>query len=356
MKNEKKLTLKDVAEQLNVSTATISNAFNRPDPLSAKLKASILSRCKEMGYYGPNAAARSLRTGRTGIVGIVLSDELSYSLSDPVANQFITGMAEVLEKNNYNMLLLSASELSSDSQRRMQSSMVDGFIVYGYKSQQYRDAPWLDKSKNVVVVDSHIPGASSVNVTNEQGAFDIAVHALQHRPQSVAIMGLELLETDRVCRIFDDELLDADTSISIQRLHGYRRALEQNGMQISSEQIWNIPHNTHKLAYQAAREALMMANRPQLLLCMSDRIALAAVQAALHMGMRVPEELHVVGFDGIPESDTFHPSITTVHQQTVEKGRIAAEMFLGLRPSCNVELQTKLKVGLSCPAVNSSTA
>ena len=60
MKNEKKLTLKDVAEQLNVSTATISNAFNRPDQLSVKLKESILSRCKEMGYYGPNAAARSL--------------------------------------------------------------------------------------------------------------------------------------------------------------------------------------------------------------------------------------------------------------------------------------------------------
>lgn len=351
MKNTKKLTLKDVAEQLNVSTATISNAFNRPDQLSAKLKENILRRCKEMGYHGPNAAARSLRTGRTGIVGIVLSDELSYSLSDPVANQFITGMAEVLEVNNYNMLLLSAAESAPDTQNRMQSSMVDGFIVYGYKSQQYRDAPWLDKSKNVVVVDSHIPGASSVNVTNEQGAYDIAVHALSHRPEHVAIMGLSLLKTDRVCRIFDDELLDAAASISIQRLAGYRRALEEFNLQVPSEQIWNIPHNTHKLAYQAAREALMMANRPQLILCMSDRIALAVVQAALHMGIRVPEELHVVGFDGIPESETFHPSITTVHQQTVEKGRVAAEIFLGLRESKSIELETKLKFGESCPAI-----
>lgn len=349
MKNVKKLTLKDVAQQLDVSTATISNAFNRPDQLSAALRESILKRCEEIGYYGPNAAARSLRTGRTGIVGIVLSDVLSYSLSDPVANQFITGMAEVLEANDYNMLLLSASESGPDVQNRMQSSMVDGFIVYGHKPQLYRNAPWLDSRKNVVIVDSAIPDTPSVNVTNEKGAYDITVHALKHGPKNVAIMGLALLDTERVCRIRDDELFDEAASISIQRLAGYRKALAEHNLEVPSERIWHIPHNEHKLAYQAAREALTMANRPQLLLCMSDRIALAAVQAALHMGIRVPEELQVVGFDGIPESETFHPSITTVHQQTVLKGQIAAEIFLGLRESKSVELDTELVLRESCP-------
>lgn len=347
----KKLTLKDVALQLDVSTATISNAFNRPDQLSAALRENILKQCEEMGYYGPNAAARSLRTGRTGIVGIVLSDELSYSLSDPVANQFITGMAEVFEANDYNMLLLSATEAGQDVQTRMQSSMVDGFIVYGHKPQQYQNAPWLDARKNVVTVDSAIPGTPSVNVTNEKGAYDIAKHALVHQPQHIAILGLALLDTDRVCRIRDDELFDAAASISIQRLAGYRQALREADIELQSELIWNIPHNDHKLAYQAAREALTMANRPQLLLCMSDRIALAALQTALHMGIRVPEELQVVGFDGIPESETFHPSITTVYQQTVSKGQIAAEIFLGLRESKDVELETELIVRESCPAL-----
>lgn len=345
----KKLTLKDVADQLKVSTATISNAFNRPDQLSAQLRENILKQCEEMGYYGPNAAARSLRTGRTGIVGVVLSDELSYSLSDPVANQFITGMARVFEENDYNMLLLSALESGQDVQTRMQSSMVDGFIVYGHKPQQYLNTPWLDPRKNVIAVDSCITGMPSVNVTNEHGAYDIAKHALQHGPKHIAIMGLSLLATDRVCRIRDDELFDVAASISIQRLAGYRRAFKEHDIDITSEQIWNIPHNEHKLAYQAAREALMMANRPQLLLCMSDRIALAAVQAALHMGIKVPEELHVVGFDGIPESATFHPSITTVYQQTVAKGRMAAEMFLGLREARDIELKTELVIRESCP-------
>lgn len=351
-KHTKKLTLKDVAERLKVSTATISNAFNRPDQLSTKLRESILDACEQMGYFGPNAAARSLRTGRTGIVGIVLSDDLSYSLTDPVANQFLKGMADVFQDNDYNMLLLSASEPEEqDAQSRMQSSMVDGFVVYGHKPQKCNNAPWLMPNKNIITVDSFIPGTTSVNIENHKGAYQIACHALAHKPKSIAILGLCLLDTNRVCRIRDDELFDGSASISIQRLHGYFEALEEHNRTVPSERIWNIPENTHKMAYQAAREALTMVDRPDLLLCMSDRIAIAAVQAALHMGLRVPEDLLVVGFDGIAESENLHPSITTIHQQTIEKGRVAAEIFLGLREAKDVVLETELMVRESCPAL-----
>ncbi|TYL49207.1 LacI family DNA-binding transcriptional regulator [Marinomonas sp. IMCC 4694] len=350
-KNIKKLTLKDVANRLDVSTATISNAFNRPDQLSANLRDNILTECEKMGYFGPNAAARSLRTGRTGIVGIVLSDDLSYSLTDPVANQFLTGMAEVFEAHEYNMLLLSSDEVEQDAQSRMQSSMVDGFIVYGHKPQQCINAPWLMPNKNIITVDSFIPGTTSVNIENHSGAYKIAHHALQHNPESVAILGLSLLATDRVCRVREGELFDRAASISIQRLYGYFEALAERNLTVTSENIWNIPENNHVLAYQAAREALSMANRPQLLLCMSDCIAIASVQAALHMGLQVPEDLHVVGFDGIAQSANIHPSITTIHQHTTEKGRVAAEVFLGLREAKNVILETELIVRESCPDV-----
>ena len=352
-KNIKKLTLKDVAERLQVSTATISNAFNRPDQLSASLRDNILQECEKMGYFGPNAAARSLRTGRTGIVGIVLSDDLSYSLTDPVANQFLQGLAEVFEAHEYNMLLLSSNEEQQDAQSRMQSSMVDGFIVYGHKPQQCQNAPWLMPHKNIITVDSFIPGTTSVNIENHQGAYAIARHALAHQPKAVAIMGLSLLNTDRVCRVRDDELYDRAASISIQRLQGYEQALQEHGLAASPEYIWNIPVNSHKLAYQAAREALSMAQRPELLLCMSDCIAIASVQAALHMGLRVPEDIQVVGFDGIAESANIHPSITTIHQQTVTKGRVAAEVFLGLREAKDVILDTELVIRESCPSAAS---
>jgi DNA-binding LacI/PurR family transcriptional regulator len=291
-----------------------------------------------------------LRTGRTGIVGVVLSDDLSYSLTDPVANQFLKGMAEVFEANEYNMLLLSSDQVEQDAQSRMQSSMVDGFIVYGHKPQQCINAPWLMPNKNIITVDSFLPGTTSVNIENHSGAYTIACHALTHKPKNIVILGLCLLDTDRVCRVREDELYDRAASISIQRLYGYFDALKEHEASVSSEHIWNIPENNHKLAYQAAREALTMAQRPQLLLCMSDCIAIAAVQAALHMGLRVPEDLHVVGFDGIAESANIHPSITTIHQQTVEKGRVAAEVFLGLREAKDVVLETELIIRESCPS------
>ncbi len=345
-----KLTLKKVAERLKVSTATISNAFNRPDQLSSDLRERILSECEAIGYFGPNAAARSLRTGRTGIVGIVLYDRLSYSVSDPVASQFLKGMAEVLDAQEYNMLLLSSNPTGQDAQIRMQAFMVDGFIVYGYNPKQQANAPWLSPNKNVVAVDSKsISDCPSVNVDNYEGAKKIALHALQYRPQRVAILGLSLLDTNHVCRIQADELYDEAASISVQRLHGYFDALLEHDYKIGPEDIWNIPVNTHRAAYQAAREALMMINRPQLLLCMSDRIAIAAVQVALQLGLRVPEDLKVVGFDGIPEAANIHPSITTIHQQNEEKGKIAAELFLGLRQDKDVVLTTELMVRESCP-------
>ena len=349
-KNIKRLTLKDISDRLGVSTATISNAFNRPDQLSAELRENILKECEKMGYFGPNAAARSLRTGRTGIVGVVLSDVLSYSLTDPVANQFLTGIGEVLEKNGYNMLLLSTQDSEKGTNSRMQSSMVDGFIVYGDRPRHCKNAPWLQPNQNVITVDSLIPGTTHVNVQNFDGAYKIASHALKFAPKNIAILGLNLIDTDRVCRVNLDEMFDAEGSISVQRLQGYISAFEDAETPMPYDHLWNVPTNDHRLAYQAAKEALSLRERPNLILCMSDRIALAAVQAALHMGFRVPEDLHIVGFDGIAESENFHPSITTMHQQSVEKGRIAAELFLGLREAKDVMMSTELVVRETCPS------
>ena len=94
-----KLTLKSVAKTLGVSTATISNAFNRPDQLSVALRQKILQACHELGYFGPNKAAQSLRKGSSGIVAVILSDSLEYMVSDPVASQFLQGVSRELERH-----------------------------------------------------------------------------------------------------------------------------------------------------------------------------------------------------------------------------------------------------------------
>jgi len=341
------LTLKDVASRLAVSTATISNAFSRPDQLSVKLRERILSACEDMGYYGPNAMARSLRMGRTGIVGIVLSDRLSYSVTDPVASQFLEGISEVLDKQHHSMLLLSHGQLLADSSAPPINFFGDGLIIYGlqFQSQRVLRLP----TKNVVTVDCKFDGITSVLVNNLSSAKAAARHAFLQRPKRTAILGLRMLNTHRVVRLRDNETFDEVTPVSKERLHGYQQAAAEMQINLVSKNIWHVPENTHHHAYQAAREALSLSPRPDLLLCMSDRIAIAAVQAAQRMGLSIPEDVRIVGFDGIPAATTMHPSLTTVHQQSAEKGRKAAEIYLGMCPHQDVMLTSELVVGESCP-------
>ena len=101
-----RVTAKTVAEAVGVSVATVSNAYNRPGQLSAELRARILATAEEMGYAGPDAAARALRSGRTDAIGVLLTDRLSYAFSDPYAIGFLTGLAEVVEQRGTSIVLI----------------------------------------------------------------------------------------------------------------------------------------------------------------------------------------------------------------------------------------------------------
>ncbi|WP_151703765.1 LacI family DNA-binding transcriptional regulator [Nitrincola alkalilacustris] len=351
VEESRRLTIKDIAQKLNVSTATISNAFNRPDQLSEQLRKRILEDCRQLGYDGPNAAARSLRTGRSGIIGVMLTDSLAYSMSDPVASQFLAGVGEVLDKQHCNMLLLQVKDEDSSYKSRQMESMVDGFIIYGIMRSGRQFERLMQQQKRTVTVDFDMDQFTSVNIENYSGARASAEHALKHGHRQVAILGLRLISDYQVALVSHRQLLNSRHSITVRRLDGYLDALSQAGLDPEQVPIWNIPENSHRIAYQVASEILMGPNRPTLLLCMSDRVALAALQVALQLKIKVPEELHIVGFDGIPEGSNLHPSLTTVHQQSELKGQLAAKIFLGQEADRDVVLPTRLVVRESCPAV-----
>lgn len=323
----KKLTLKDLAKTLGVSTATISNAFNRPDQLSAKLRDKILFESERLGYTGPNITARALRTGETGIVGVVLSDPLRYNFNDAVANGFLSGLAEVFDEHHISMLLLSSKE--TPYHQPSIEAVPDYFIVYG----EPRSSTVLERlerqQKSIITVDFDYRDYPSVNIDNYQGAFDITCYGLeQTQATHVAILGLRLTVEPVLANIVGKQLLGSDRAISRRRLEGYLAALKHKGISIPPENIWSIPDNEVEVGYEAAKEALMTNPRPNLLLCMSDRLALAAMKAAADLSIDIPKQLKVVGFDDMPEAGVCSPTLTTVHQPFVEKGRVAAKQLL----------------------------
>ena len=351
MKERKKITIKDMAKALNVSTATISNAFNRPDQLSDSLRKKILEGCAKLGYEGPNSAARSLRTGVSHIVGVLLSDDLRYSISDPVASQFLAGLGEVLDRRCCNMLLLSGDEGKSSLKSRQMESMVDGYIVYGGAHPSNLFDRLANQRKPIVAVDVDTKRFPSVNVDNRSAAYHSAVLALKHQPNRVAILALRLTYSNSVTRISMEQGYQGETSVTYLRWQGYMQALEEYGLDQTQIDIIDIPLNIHRHACVAAFMLLEQESPPGLILCMSDRAALAVLQVALQKGIRVPEELKIVGFDGIAESQFTFPRLTTVQQFNELKGMKAGEIFLGTSPAEDVILPTEILIGDSCPNV-----
>ena len=331
--------------QLGVSTATVSNAFNRPDQLSAKLRERILRESAELGYHGPNFAARSLRKGESGVIAVVLADSISYSLSDPVASQFLQGVAEVLVNENKQLLLLSSA--SNQQTQSSSESLPDGFVFYG--------APTGDiftrvqrGGKPLIAVDFETTDSASVNINNEDGAYTVANHGLATKPDSVAILGLRLVDSNRICRLTAADIDLESKEISRSRLKGYVRALTDNQVVFSPSQIWHIPLNTPDMAEIAAREALTLSPLPKLVLCMSDVIALAVIRVAGELNIDIPKDLQVTGFDDIPEAQRSVPGLTTVCQQSLEKGRVAAGLLFSHDAKQEILLDTRLVVRQSC--------
>ena len=343
MTNKKVWTLKSIANEIGVSNATVSNAFNRPDQLSKKRREEILASCKKLGYSGPNKAAQSLRSGKFNIVALVLPDSVEYMITDPVASDFVKGVSSVLEKSKVNLLLFSGISENINSV----SDFVDGFICYGSPRNPELIEQLRTTTKKVVTADFDIDRKASVGVDNEQAAYEIAKLAINSQDDDVAILGLRLLDSNLTCRVYDLPNSAYQFSIAHQRLSGYNKAIKELNVNLRADRVWNIPENKHPFALIAAREALTSIPRPNVLLCMSDLIALAAIKEINAMGLKIPEDIRVVGFDGIDEALRSTPSITTVHQNNVKKGMKAAELFIK-RATDSVIIPYHIEHGGSC--------
>ncbi|GGX86041.1 LacI family transcriptional regulator [Litchfieldella qijiaojingensis] len=349
MSSPRRITLKDLAAELGVSTASISNAFNRPDQLSPKLRERILSEARRLGYTGPDAKARSLRTGRSRIIAVVLAESLTYSLNDAVSSELLSGIAEVLDAHGHTLLLLSGRQHAS--QAPGSANMADGYIVYGLMPSLML-LSGLPAQSPLVAVDFNIDDRPTVHIDNEPASYAIARHALRTPSRRPAVINLRLTRQPCNGRITEEhELLSAEQTITRSRLIGFHRAFEEHGIDPAQVPMWNIEENTFEVSAPVIEEILDLPEdeRPDLLLCMSDRIALTALTLAERRGLRVPQDLRLTGFDGIAEGQYRPPRLTTVRQDSVEKGRIAAKMILGLAPRERKLLTTELLIGESCP-------
>ncbi len=353
-------TLADVAQHIGVSRTTVSNAYNRPDQLSPALRERVLAAAGELGYGGPDPVARSLRRGRAGSLGLVFDHNLRYIFSDPAAVLFLSGVAAGCEDHGTGLALVP--QLPEGAAEVVRSALVDGYVMFCTPEDDERLRAVIARGLPYVLVDysPQVPGPH-VNIDDRGGARAVAQHLvdLGHRRFGIVLpyekWGFEIPygDGDAATAQSAQELSDPThvtdyrrwrCFIRHERLLGWREPLEAAGVDWSSVPVASAPDSDTETGYLAAAKLLDRADRPTAIICLSDLLALGAMRAAAERGIRIPQDLSIVGYDDI--SDAATASLTTVWQPHAAKGEEAVRI-LGEGGGDDVVLPTKLVVRAS---------
>ena len=312
-----RVTLQTIAERVGVSRMTVSNAFSRPDQLSVALREKILATAAELGYPGPDPAGRALARGTTGAVGILLTNSMGTAFRDDVATAFFGAFAEELAPTGLAVTLLPL--YGSKDTIPARDVPIDGALVYACPD----GAPALDwlvrRPLPLVFVDRQAtPGSSSITLDERMGAEQGARHLVELGHRHVGILTLSFEGPHGV--IPDPATMGGDF-VARARATAWVETLRAAGVRMTGVQV---RENTDQDAYDGASLLLDVEDRPTGVLCFSDLMAWGTIRAAVDLGLRVPQDVSVVGFDDAQIAKRVRPALTTVRQDIVAKGRAAA--------------------------------
>jgi DNA-binding LacI/PurR family transcriptional regulator len=314
-------TLQSVAKAAGVSPMTVSNAFNRPDQCSAGTREKVLAVAREIGYAGPDPAARSLRRGRTDTVGVLLTERLPYAFTDLGMVAFLHGLATALADAGQALLLLPAE--GDVEHAHVRNALVDAFVLASLLPDDPAVADVLERRLPVVSWGQpRLPGVPRIGVDNARAAAKAARHllVLGHRRFAVVTFGADAAG--------DDEHTRAVRGVHramAERVAGFTRELRASG--VTEITIVNAAKNARSAGLEALTPALEHPAATAVF-AVTDVLALGVLDAAVARGVAVPAQLSIVGFDNVAAASSSVPPLTTVSQSLFEQGGLAAKAVL----------------------------
>lgn len=332
-RNSKKITIRDVARAAGVSVSTVSRVLNHKDDVSEETIQKIRSIVHELGYAS-SLAARGMRSRRTNVIGLVMPD-----VATPYCQHIMLGVNRAISRLEKNLIIYTSGNWPKENIAQNERSYVsllnggitDGLIVVTPTATDFAThAP-------VVIIDpnTETPNYPAVIATNREGSLAAMNYliGLGHRRIAHITGRLNLIS-------------------SHQRLQGYKDGLAAAGIPYDEDLVAIGDYNTDT-AICCARKLLSLPNRPTAIFAANDMSAVGVYQVAREMGLRIPEDLSVVGFDNLRESALMVPALTTVDQFIEEMGFVATEMIVKLvdeepLPENLRVFQTQLIVRESC--------
>ena len=309
-------TIRDLAKKLNLSITTVSRALDGYSDVAESTRARVIQAAQEMGY-APSSAARQLRRHHADAIGYILPTS-SPRFSDPFYAAFLTGICDEAAEHQID-LIVSSSPPDSDIEKGMyrrwfQSLRVDGLILNRIRLQDWRIDYLSNNKVPFVTLGRTASNQEYPNIfVNEREGFErLVAHLVEKGHKRLAYIGAA-----------------PNLMIQIERFNGYKRGLELASLSYDKDLVLE-GDLTEEGGYLAARKLLGLIKPPTAILGCNDLTAIGALKAAQEAGLQVGKDLAVAGFDGIQETASTNPPLTTLRQPTYEIARRLAGMLISI--------------------------
>ncbi|SFA81381.1 MULTISPECIES: LacI family DNA-binding transcriptional regulator [unclassified Bacillus (in: firmicutes)] len=308
----RRISIKDVADKAKVSIATVSNVMNGKGRMSEETIKHVTAVIDELGYT-PNMAARNLKTNKSQLFGVVVPTEKKEKLyENPFYWSFVNGLESGMRERNYQVILEGINE-EAESFSFVKERQLDGLVIIG----THEGSSIIDKvlALNVpcVFVDSYLedPSLYQVMIDDHNGGYMATKHLIDLGHRNIAII------TGRPVK---GHVID-------NRLQGHMKALEEVGIVFHEEYVIERPINTYG-GYSSAQHIMEKYPNVTAVIAFSDITAMGAMKGFIDHGWHIPQEISIVGFDGLFFANFLSPSLTTVHQDIELKGKIALDLLM----------------------------
>lgn len=305
--------IKDIAIKCGLSVSTVSKALNSYNDVSEKTRNRVLKVAEEYGYF-PNSNARALKTNRTYNIGMLFVDDAQSGLKHNYFAAVLDSFKVEAERRGYDITFINHNINVGNRQltflEHCRYRNFDGVCIACIDFQQPQVIELLNSDIPVVTIDHLFNNHTSINSTNVQGMRELVeyIYSMGHR---------------KIAYVHGEK-----SAVSEQRLTSFCKTLKDHGIDVPSEYLVPSAFQDVVRTRQCVEKLLALPDRPTCIIMPDDFAALGGIEAIEAAGLRIPDDISIAGYDGIPFSQVYKPRLTTMKQDTETLGREAARRLI----------------------------
>ncbi len=308
------VSLKDISKACGVSVATVSKALNDHSDISQETKKHVREVAEQLGYR-PNAAAQALKTNRTNNIGVLFVDEANSGLTHDYFNHVLDSFKRKAEDSGFDITFINGAKNRLNNMSYLSHAIYRGFDGVMIACVDFSDpqvGELIASNIPVVTIDHLFNNRTAIVSDNVKGMRDLTTYVYEQGHRKIAyIHGME-------------------SAVTQSRLSSFYKTLQEHGVSVPDEYVIAAPYRDTEAAYRATNQLLDLPDPPTCIFFPDDFAAFGGINAIRQRGLRIPEDVSVVGYDGIEIARRISPILTTIVQDTDKIGSLAASKLIDL--------------------------